>query len=198
MLGAGLHGVLRKGGSVIAFVRLAHDPSLLHQARIDTQQADAMIVERPGGGRQCQRRCNALRAAAPRCGQSAPDSDLCICEPSPAQLPPTPCWKRLSMPPGARRLDLRCAGPVEQLFGDTLTANVLLLGVRLATHGLVPLSLASLERALGSMKWRSTPTNSPLLAVAWRQPLRKPLEQLLQGHASPATPSDPTQVALTS
>ena len=37
-------GFAQKGGPVIAFVRLAHDPSLLHQARIDTQQADAMIV----------------------------------------------------------------------------------------------------------------------------------------------------------
>src|SRR5205085_4993617 len=37
-------GFAQKGGSVLAFVRLARDPSALNQVRIDVQQADAVLA----------------------------------------------------------------------------------------------------------------------------------------------------------
>src|SRR5262249_46804977 len=37
-------GFAQKGGAVLSFVRLANDPRHLHQVRIDTQQADALLA----------------------------------------------------------------------------------------------------------------------------------------------------------
>ncbi len=141
-------GFAQKGGSVIAFVRLAANPSLLHQARIDTQQADAMIV----GDLVVGASPNALQCAARGRTRSAVNlhqipTGRFVQHPD-AQLHTQALLDKIMHATAAENVSCCDAQALaERLFGDTLTANVLLLGFAWQL-GLVPLSLAALERAL--------------------------------------------------
>ena len=189
-------GFAQKGGSVIAFVRLAHDPSLLHQARIDTQQADAMIV----GDLVVGASANALQCASRGRTRAAVNlhqiPTYAFVQQPEAQLHTDALLEKIVHATGGKDVSTCDAQALsEQLFGDTLTANVLLLGFAWQ-HGLVPLSLAALERAL---ELNEVAVDANKLAFACgRLAAAAPqaLEQLLQGHASIPTPPDPTQVAL--
>lgn len=141
-------GFAQKGGSVIAFVRLAQNAGLLHQARIDTQQADAMIVADLVVGASP----DALQCAARGRTRVAinlnpiPTSEF-ICKPD-ADLHEGALLAKIEHAIGSHSIASCNARTLsEQLLGDTLTANVLLLGFAWQ-QGLVPLSRAALERAL--------------------------------------------------
>ena len=141
-------GFAQKGGSVIAFVRLAQSAELLNQARIDTQQADAMIVG------------DLVVGASPDALQCATRGRTRVA----ANLNQIPTAAFVQDPDA----DLHAAGLLgkirhaigsdsvaacdaqalsERLLGDTLAANVLLLGFAWQ-HGLVPLGRSAIERAL--------------------------------------------------
>ncbi len=141
-------GFAQKGGAVIAFVRLAKSADLLHQARIDTQQADAMIVSDLVVGASNE----ALQCAARNRTRVA------------VNLNSIPTYAFVANPDAKShegallaKIEYAIGGPSitacnaqdlsEQLLGDTLTANVLLLGFAWQ-QGLVPVSRAALERAL--------------------------------------------------
>jgi indolepyruvate ferredoxin oxidoreductase len=141
-------GFAQKGGAVIAFVRLAERAELLNQARIDTQQADAMIagdlvVGASGEALQTLTRGRTRVAAnvhqIPTAAFVAdPDADLH----ADALLAKIRHAIGTDAVASCDAQDL-----AERLLGDTLTANVLLLGFAWQ-QGLVPLSRAALERAL--------------------------------------------------
>ncbi|MBI3370220.1 MAG: indolepyruvate ferredoxin oxidoreductase family protein [Betaproteobacteria bacterium] len=141
-------GFAQKGGAVIAFVRLAERAELLNQTRIDTQQADAMIA------------CDLVVGASPEALQSLTHGRTRVA----ANLHEIPTAAFVANPDA----DLHAAGLLakichaigtdavgscdaqalsESLLGDTLTANVLLLGFAWQ-QGLVPLGRASIGRAL--------------------------------------------------
>jgi indolepyruvate ferredoxin oxidoreductase len=141
-------GFAQKGGSVIAFVRLAQSADLLNQARIDTQQADAMVVG------------DLVVGASPDALQCATHGRTRVA----ANLNQIPTAAFVQDPDA----DLHAAGLLgkirhaigsdavavcdaqalaERLLGDTLAANVLLLGFAWQ-HGLVPVGRAAIERAL--------------------------------------------------
>jgi len=141
-------GFAQKGGSVIAFVRLADRPELLHQTRIDTQQADAMIA------------CDLVVGASAPALQTLTRGRTRVA----ANLHEIPTAAFVA----DRDADLHAAGLLakirhaigtdavvvcdaqalsDRLLGDTITANVLLLGFAWQS-GLVPLGRAAIERVL--------------------------------------------------
>ena len=141
-------GFAQKGGSVIAFVRLAEHAELLNQARIDTQQADAMIA------------CDLVVGASPEALQSLtrgrtrvaanlhqiPTSDF-IADPD-ADVHAAGLLAKIRHAIGADAVAVCDAQDLaERLLGDTITANVLLLGFAWQL-GLVPIGRAAIARAL--------------------------------------------------
>ncbi len=141
-------GFAQKGGSVIAFVRLAERAELLNQARIDTQQADAMIA------------CDLVVGASPEALQSLTRGRTRVA----ANLHQIPTAAFVA----DADADLHAAGLLAKIrhaigseavascdaqdlasrvLGDTITANVLLLGFAWQL-GMVPVGRAAIARAL--------------------------------------------------
>ncbi|RYF36126.1 MAG: pyruvate ferredoxin oxidoreductase, partial [Comamonadaceae bacterium] len=140
-------GFAQKGGAVLSFVRLADVPSRLNQVRIDVQQADALIA------------CDLVVGASPESLQALrrgrtrvlanlhetpvaqslkdPDADLA----SPLLL------EKLRHAAGAAQVSTLDAQQLaEEFLGDSIVSNILILG-HAWQSGLVPVSLAALERA---------------------------------------------------
>ena len=141
-------GMAQKGGSVIAYVRLARDPSLLHQTRIDTQQADAMLACDLVVGASPQaldtltrgrtRVVASLHEAATAAFMSDPD----------ARVHAQALLAKIRHAIGSDAVIARDAHALARRFlGGTITANVLLLGAAWQA-GLVPVGLAALERVI--------------------------------------------------
>lgn len=141
-------GFAQKGGAVIAFVRLAKNAGLLHQARIDTQQADAMIVGDLVVGASSEALQSASRGrtrVAVNLNQiptaafmSDPDADLHA----------NGLLAKIRHAIGSDSVAACDAQALsEQMLGNTLAANVLLLGFAWQ-QGLVPVGRAAIERAL--------------------------------------------------
>lgn len=189
-------GFAQKGGSVIAFVRLANSPTLLNQARIDTQQADAMIV----GDLVVGASANALQCAARGRTRAAVNlhqiPTFAFVHQPDAQLHTDALLDKILDATGNRDVRTCDAQALsEQLFGDTLTANVLLLGFAWQ-QGLIPLSLAALERAI---ELNEVAVEANKLAFACgRLAAAAPqaLDQLLQGQSTHAVPVDPSDLEL--
>ncbi|MEN9417134.1 MAG: hypothetical protein RI988_754 [Pseudomonadota bacterium] len=141
-------GFAQKGGSVLSFVRLADRAERLNQVRIDAQQADAVLA------------CDLVVGASPealstlRRGRTrilanlheVPVADA-VRDPD-AQLHTPALLAKLRFAAGDDRVQTFDAQALAQDFlGDTVTANVLALGFAWQ-RGLVPVSLAALERAI--------------------------------------------------
>jgi indolepyruvate ferredoxin oxidoreductase len=141
-------GFAQKGGAVLSFVRLARDAADLHQVRIDAQQADAVLA------------CDLVVAASPdalltvRHGRTRilanehpiPVADS-VRKPD-AELHTAELLAKLHFAAGADRVQTFDAQALAQDFlGDTVAANVVALGCAWQ-QGLVPVSLAALQRAI--------------------------------------------------
>ena len=187
-------GFAQKGGSVIAFVRLADSPSLLNQARIDTQQADAMIV----GDLVVGASANALQCAARGRTRAAVNlhqipTFTFVHEPD-AQLHASALLDKIVDATGnqdVRTCDAQALS--EQLFGDTLTANVLLLGFAWQ-QGLIPLSLAALERAIELNEVAIAANKLAFACGRLAAAAPQALDDLLQGHGATVVPTDPADL----
>ncbi|RPH62088.1 MAG: pyruvate ferredoxin oxidoreductase, partial [Burkholderiales bacterium] len=141
-------GFAQKGGSVLSHVRLAATADALNQARIDTQQADAMLACDPvvaasddalqtvSHGRT---RIVANRHVLPVAAQvTDPDAAL----PVPALL------EKLAAAAGDDRLAVCDAHAIaERALGDTVATNIVMLGYAWQ-QGIVPLSRVAIERAI--------------------------------------------------
>jgi len=141
-------GFAQKGGQVLSFVRLAPTPDALHQVRIDRGRANAVLA------------CDLVVAASPEAlGVLAGDRTRIVAN---AREIPTGAMLR---DPDAR-IDTRALEALlarrvrpgalssfdaqhyaERLIGDAQQANVMLLGYAWQ-RGLIPVSLAALERAI--------------------------------------------------
>ncbi|MBM3557052.1 MAG: indolepyruvate ferredoxin oxidoreductase family protein, partial [Alphaproteobacteria bacterium] len=141
-------GFSQKSGPVLAFLRFADRAELLNQTRIDTQQADAMLV------------CDLVVGASAEALQSvakgrtqvvanlhATPTQASVLDPD-AQLPVEALRAKLRFAAGAKTIE-GCDAPAiaRRYLGDTIGANVLMLGFAWQ-RGLVPISLAALERAI--------------------------------------------------
>jgi indolepyruvate ferredoxin oxidoreductase len=141
-------GFAQKGGSVLSFVRIAPTPDLLNQVRIDTQQADLLLA------------CDlVVGASAEALGTVKHGRTLIVAnrhelvtaafvrDPD-APLHADELLAKMRHAAGAERLRTLDAQEVAQaLLGDTLPANIVMLGAAWQA-GLVPVSLLALERAI--------------------------------------------------
>jgi len=181
-------GFAQKGGSVLAFVRLADVPTRLNQVRIDTQQADAVIA------------CDAVVGASAEALQTVrrgrtrvlanshevpvaeslrnPDADLKV-----PQL-----LDKLRFAAGAERVEtLDAHALAEALLGDSILANMLTLGFAWQ-RGLLPVGQAALLRAI-ELNGVAVETNKLAFSLG-RLEAAAPaaLRQLLQGESLDAAP----------
>ena len=141
-------GFAQKGGAVLSFVRLALAGQDLHQARIDVGQTDAMLA------------CDMVVGASADALQTLRHGHTRVVA-NTHQFPTAAMVRDPDAPQHAGALmdKLRhavgmehiaeCNGQVlaRQLMGDTIMANILLMGFAWQ-RGLIPVGLAALERAI--------------------------------------------------
>ncbi|MGZ2258826.1 indolepyruvate ferredoxin oxidoreductase family protein [Roseobacter sp. A03A-229] len=140
-------GFAQKFGTVLGYVRLADDPALLHQPRIDMGAADAVIG------------CDAVVCSSPKASAhyrrgtrvalnlaEMPTGDLVLNRDATLQIDAREAAIREVVGPEA--VDSFDAGQLaERLMGDAVYANVILLGFAWQ-RGLVPVGLEALARAM--------------------------------------------------
>ena len=162
-------GFAQKGGAVLSFVRLAPSADQLNQVRIDTQQADLLLA------------CDMVVGASPT--RWAPSSTA-----APWSSPtPTSCHRGFVRHPDAElhadallaKLrhaagDRSCVHAdaqaiAQRLLGDTLPANIVMLGVAFQ-HGLVPVGEAALQRAIELNGVAVAANRPPSRSGDWRRP----------------------------
>ncbi|MDK6077444.1 indolepyruvate ferredoxin oxidoreductase family protein [Massilia varians] len=139
-------GFAQKGGAVMSHVRLAPSPRLLHQVRIDLQQADALLA------------CDLVVAAMPdalavmRRGHTrvvANENETPTAEftrDPDADIRKDELLARIQ-DAGGPTLRLNAQQVASSVLGDPIGANILMMGAAWQL-GLVPVGLAALNRAI--------------------------------------------------
>ena len=141
-------GFAQKGGAVLSFVRLALTPDQLNQVRIDTQQADALLA------------CDMVVGASPEAlatikhGRSRilvnthELATAAVVRDPDADLHSAFLIDKMRHAAGEDRVHATDAQAIAQaMLGDTLPANIVMLGVAFQS-GLIPLGEAALLRAI--------------------------------------------------
>ena len=141
-------GLAQKGGTVISHVRIAANEQPVGVVRIDNQQATVAIL------------CDSVAASNPAAAQCiatdkthvfindylAPTSEFTR-NPDVA-LPRTALLEQLVQHSGpAHSVHVDAHYLAEQLFGDSILSNMMMLGIAWQ-RGAIPLSLAAIERAI--------------------------------------------------
>ncbi|MBY4677548.1 indolepyruvate ferredoxin oxidoreductase family protein [Marinobacterium arenosum] len=141
-------GFAQKGGMVLSYIRLAQQPDQLNQVRIDNGRADALVA------------CDMVVATSQK-ALSVLHKDHTKAVVNEAEMPTADYVlfrdadmqgrQRLNLlaeAVGDNRFDTMDANRIaEQLMGNTVFANVMMLGFAWQ-RGLIPVSLAALERAI--------------------------------------------------
>ncbi len=141
-----LTGLSQKYGAVTAHVRMARAPDALHATRIAAGEADALIG------------CDLIVAAGDECAAKLNPRTRAVIS---ADLTPTadfarnPNWnidaealiERLKRALGDRALILDAQRLAEALLGDSIAANMFMLGAAWQ-KGLVPIRRAAIDRAI--------------------------------------------------
>jgi indolepyruvate ferredoxin oxidoreductase len=141
-------GFAQKGGAVLSFVRLAARPELLNQARIDTQQADMMLAcDMVVGASEAA--LQTVRRGRTRLVVNSHEipTDVFVRDPD-ATLHAAELLDKLRFAAGAEQMSVCDANALAaRLLGDSVGANILLMG-HAWQQGLIPISLAAIERAI--------------------------------------------------
>jgi indolepyruvate ferredoxin oxidoreductase len=182
-------GFAQKGGAVLSFVRLALSADQLNQVRIDTQQADLLLA------------CDMVVGASPEAlGTVKHGRTVVVVNEHELALASTLRRPDAALHAGGLRAKLRHAAGAERVFaldahaiaqrllGDTLPANIVMLGAAFQ-HGLVPVGAASILRVI-ELNGVAVQTNIAAfalgrLAVAAPEALRR-----LDGSAAPDAAPD--------
>jgi len=140
-------GFAQKGGAVLSYVRLAPDPSKLRQVRIDAGEAEAVIA------------CDLVVATDQRALVVMREGTRIIAN---TDIVPTADFirdrnmdfegaKRVNalrrLAGAANVVEVNAAAAAQQLLGDTVFSNMLMLGHAFQS-GLVPVSQAALQQAI--------------------------------------------------
>jgi indolepyruvate ferredoxin oxidoreductase len=177
-------GFAQKFGTVISYIRIADDPAHINQVRIETARADALIG------------CDLVVSSSPRASATyASGSTRAIVNSAEmatgdfvrhrdANLRAADRVKAISNVVGAHNFEALDANAIaEQLMGNTIYANVLLLGAAWQL-GMVPVSLASLQRAI---ELNGVEPDKNKLAFSWGRLAvvnADQLEQLMHGNGT--------------
>jgi indolepyruvate ferredoxin oxidoreductase len=141
-------GFAQKGGAVLSFVRLAARPDLLNQVRIDTQQADLILACDLVVGASADvlqtARLGRTRIVA---NEHEMPNDAFVRHPD-AELHAAELREKMRYAVGDEAIEHCNAHELARRFlGDVQTENIVLLGFAWQ-QGLVPVSLAALDRAI--------------------------------------------------
>ncbi len=140
-------GFAQKFGPVLSYIRLANAPEKIHQVRIDEQSADALIG------------CDIVVSSSPKASASYREGMRAV-----MNMAEMPTGDLVRIRDASLNTDERLAsiqnaigGPdiacinanaiSEGLLGDSVFANIIMLGMAWQA-GLVPISLAALQRAI--------------------------------------------------
>ncbi len=185
-------GFAQKFGPVLSFIRLANEPSSINQVRIDAGAADALIG------------CDAVVSASPQASGTYRSGMRAVVNTAPMPTGDIVRLRDASLEIDARLAAIkRVAGPdnvsvfdankaAELLFGDTVFANVMMLGMAWQ-KGMVPVSEAAITRAIElngvataqnhqAFAWgRLAAARPELLAKSLAQPTAEPesLDQMI-------------------
>jgi indolepyruvate ferredoxin oxidoreductase len=180
-------GFAQKGGAVLSFVRLALTPDQLNQVRIDTQQADLVLA------------CDmVVGASADALGTVKHGRTIVIANTHELATAAFVRDPNASLHSGALLAKLRHAAGDERVFtsdaqsiaqrllGDTMPANIVMLGVAFQ-RGLVPVSEAALMRAL-ELNGVAVETNKLAFALGRLAVAAPEALSRLEGNPTPAHP----------
>lgn len=141
-------GFAQKGGAVLSFVRIAASQELLNQARIDTQQADMMLAcDMVVGASETALNTLSRRRTRVVVNSHEIPNDVFVRDPD-ATLHAAELLEKMSFAVGVEQISVCDANALAaRLLGDTVGANILLMG-HAWQQGLIPISLAAIERAI--------------------------------------------------
>jgi indolepyruvate ferredoxin oxidoreductase len=183
-------GFAQKGGSVLAFVRMADTPARLNQVRIDTQQADALVACDAVVGASAEA-LQAVRHGRTRVLVNTHELPVAESLRNPdAQMKIPLLIEKLRFAAGDDRVEtLDAQGLAEALLGDSILANMLALGYAWQ-RGLLPVGLESLLRAI-ELNNVAVDTNKLAFSLG-RLEAAAPsaLRQLLQGDTLDVAPAE--------
>ena len=143
-----MSGLAQKGGPVVSHVRLADHPQQIHSTRVGTGAADLVIG--------CDVIVTSNRDVLSRLGEGRTHGAINATPTPTAAFVKNPNWQdpsaeaaeAIRVACGRDRVDLIDAGRIATaLLGDTIATNMFMLGY-CWQKGRVPLSLASLSRAI--------------------------------------------------
>ena len=141
-------GFAQKGGMVLSYVRVADVPERLNQVRIDTQQADAILACDMVVGASSDALMTARRGRTQIVANSHGIPTAAFVQNPDANLHANDLLEKMRFAAGADRV-MTCdaQGVAERFLGDTIGANILLMGFAWQ-RGLIPVSLEALDRAI--------------------------------------------------
>ena len=157
-------GFAQKFGPVLSYIRIAHDPSLLNQVRIDKQQADALIgcdlVVSSSPKASSTLRAGHTRVVLNTTEMSTAD----FVKFRDASLRASDRVDAIRDVVGQQNLSTIAANQLaESLLGNTIYSNVLMVGFAWQT-GLLPLSLDAMLRAI---ELNGVEVEQNLMAFGW-------------------------------
>ena len=173
-------GFAQKGGPVLSHVRLARSPGVLHQVRIDRGRADAVLAADlvVAAGPEAMA---AIDPGRTRVVANSRETQTGTTLRNPDARIDTAMLETLLRRRAGSFHSVDATAVAERLLGDTIGANILLLGLAWQ-HGLVPLPLAALDRAL---ELNGVAVAANRLAFAWGRLLAADPEWAA-GYATPA------------
>ena len=139
-------GFAQKGGQVLSHVRLAGTPAALHQVRIDRGRADALVAADlvVAAGPEAMA---AIDPGRTRVVANSRETQTGATLRNPDARIDTGMLEALLRRRAGAYHSVDATALAERLLGNTIGANVLLLGLAWQ-HGLVPLPLEALDRAI--------------------------------------------------
>jgi len=141
-------GFAQKGGAVLSFVRLALTPDELNQVRIDTQQADLVLACDMVVGASADALGTVKRGRTVIIANTHELATAAFVRDPDAGLHAGALLEKMRHAAGADRVFASDAQAIAQrMLGDTLPANIVMLGVAFQ-RGLVPVGEAALMRAI--------------------------------------------------
>jgi indolepyruvate ferredoxin oxidoreductase len=141
-------GFAQKGGAVLSFVRFAATDALLNQVRIDTQQADLLLACDMVVGASADALQTVRHGRTRIVVNTHPIATASFVNNPDADLHAHALVDKMRHAAGDERLDTCDAqGLAQKFLGDTIGANILMLGYAWQL-GLVPVSLDALMRAI--------------------------------------------------
>jgi indolepyruvate ferredoxin oxidoreductase len=141
-------GFAQKGGAVLSFVRFAERATLLHQVRIDTQQADLLLACDMVVGASADALQTVRHGRTRIVVNSHAIPNATFVQHPDASLHADALLEKMRHAAGAGRLASCDAHALAaQFLGDTIGANIVMLG-HAWQLGLVPVSLDALTRAI--------------------------------------------------